>query len=233
MAAIPQDRRQPPPWAGPAFTPVIANTRTPLEQPDSFPFADATQQNPNLFPPVCIRSHWDAEQIIRRTLPNSAPIALPLGPRPWTKVCLEYTTSAEFEEAPRPADHVVFPSGGTVYPPTRYREAIDRESDLKRLDRPLGMCEREQYIPSREGTLYRPNTTLPDRLAPDTQFIEELSFPKACMRVGDYPCRAEAQAEAWSRSRSIFNNATKQHRYAVMRPRLVQHNGTHEKRGEC
>jgi hypothetical protein len=233
MGAIPQDRRQPPPWAGPAFTPVIANTRTPLEQPDSFPFADASQQNPNLFPPVCIRSHWDAEQIIRRTLPNSAPVALPLGPRPWTKVCLEYTTSAEFEEAPRPADHIVFPSGGSVYPPTRYREAIDRESDLKRLDRPLGMCEREQYIPPREGTLYQPNSTLPDRLAPDTQFIEELSFPKACMRVGDYPCRAEAQAEAWSRSRNIFNNATKQHRYAVMRPRLVQHNGTHEKRGEC
>jgi hypothetical protein len=233
MGAIPQDRRQPPPWAGPAFTPVIANTRTPLEQPDSFPFVDASQQNPNLFPPVCIRSHWDAEQIIRRTLPNSAPVALPLGPRPWTKVCLEYTTSAEFEEAPRPADHIVFPSGGSVYPPTRYREAIDRESDLKRLDRPLGMCEREQYIPPREGTLYKPNSTLPDRLAPDTQFIEELSFPKACMRVGDYPCRAEAQAEAWSRSRNIFNNATKQHRYAVMRPRLVQHNGTHEKRGEC
>jgi len=101
------------------------------------------------------------------------------------------------------------------------------------LDTPLGMCEREQYIPAREGSLYQPNSTLPDRLAPDTQFIEELSFPKACMRVGDYPCRAEAQTEAWSRSRSIFNNATKQHRYAVMRPRLVQHNGTHEKRGEC
>lgn len=232
MAAIPQAPRQNPPWAGPAFTPVIANTRTPLEQPDKFPFADATTQNPNLFPPVCIRSHWDAEQIIRRTLPNSAPIPLPLGPRPWTKVCLEYTTSADFEEAPRPADHVVFPSGGSVYPPTRYREAIDRESDLKGLDRPLGLCEREQFIPSREGTMYRPNSTLPDRAGRDTQFVEELSFPKACMRAGEYPCRAEAQAEAWSRSRNMFNNATKQDRYVVMRPRAEQEKTRHEERGE-
>jgi len=211
MAAIPQDPRQNPPWPGPPFTPVVANTRTPLEQPDKFPFDDAN----TMFPPVCIRSHWDAERIIRRTLPNSKPLRLPLDPRPWTKVCLEYTTTADFEDAPRPPDYVVFPSGGTVYPPTRYREAIDNESELRRLDRPLGLCERDQFVPSRG--MYVPNSTVPDRDPASSQFIEELSFPKACLRSADYDCRVEAQTTAWDRSRKLFNNTTKQDRYSAMR----------------
>jgi hypothetical protein len=222
MAAIPQDPRQNPPWAGPPFSKVVANTREPLEQPEAFPFADATTQNPDLFPPVCIRSHWDPEQIIRLTLPKSAPIALPLGPRPWTKVCLQYVTSAEFTDAPRPDDNVVFPSGGTVYPPTRYRESVDNESRLKRLDRPLGTCERDQYIPPRSGDMFMPNATVPDRGPLNSRFISELSFPKACMRGGDYECRVESQKEAWERSPRIFNNTTKQDRYAVSRPDLAQ-----------
>jgi hypothetical protein len=224
MAAILQDPRQNPPWAGPPFSKVVVNTRQPLEQPDAFPFADAKTQNPNIFPPVCIRSHWDPEQIIRLTLPQSKPVALPLGPRPWTKVCMEYTTSAEFEDAPRPADTIVFPSGGTVYPPTRYREAIDRESQLRRLDRPLGTCERDQYIPSRNGDMYRANSTVPERGPQNPRFIEELAFPKACMRGSDYDCRVNAEKEAWERSPRLFNNTTKQDRYAVSRPDLAKPN---------
>jgi len=181
---------------------------------------------------VCLRSHWDPEQIIRRTLPNSVPIHLPLDPRPWTKVCLEYTTSAEFEDAPRPGDHVVFPSGGTFYPPTRYREAIDNESDLRRLDIPLGMCERDQYIPPRTGNMYMPNSTVPDRGPQTTQFVEELSFPKACMRGADYECRAEAQKEAWGRSRNLFNNATKQDRYTEMRNGVTRGKGPIQQKAE-
>jgi len=219
MAAIPQDPRQNPPWAGPAFAPVIANTREPLEQPQAFPFDGA---NHDLFPPVCIRSHWDAEQIIRRTLPNSKPIATPLTPRPWTKVCLTYTTSADFEDAPRPDDSVVFPSGGDVYPPTRYREAIDKESLLRRLDRPLDKwCDRGQYLPPKDGDMYVPNATVEHRGGRDPAFIEELSFPKACMRGGDYECRFNAEQEAWARSPRMFNNTTKQDRYAVSRPDLA------------
>jgi hypothetical protein len=226
MAAIPQNPRQNPPWAGPHTIPaskVVANTRQPLEQPESFPFTDASTENPNLFPPVCIRSHWDAEQIIRRTLPKSNKnIAAPLDPRPWTKVCLSYVTSADFEDAPRPSDDVVFPSGGSVYPPTRYRESIDKESLLRRLDRPLGTCERSQYIPPRTGDMYRPNATVEDRGPQNDRFVEELSFPKACMRTSDYDCRVDAEKEAWERSPRLFNNTTKQDRYAVSRPDLAQ-----------
>jgi len=229
MAAIPQNPRQNPPWSGPSgpsgpkgpTSKVIANTRQPLEQPESYPFTPA--DNPDLFPPVCIRSHWDAEQIIRRTLPHSKrPVATPLDPRPWTKVCLTYTTSADFEDAPRPSDDVVFPSGGSVYPPTRYREAIDKESLLRRLDRPLGTCERSQYIPPRTGDMYRPNATVEQRGPQNDRFVEELAFPKACMCTSDYDCRVDAEKEAWERSPRLFNNTTKQDRYAVSRPDLAQ-----------
>ena len=222
MAEIIQDPRQNPPWAGPPFSKVVANTREPLEQPDEFPFADAKTQNPDLFPPVCLRSHWDPEQIIRLTLPISKKsVALPLDPRPWTKICLKYTTSSEFEDAPRPDDNIVFPSGGSVYPPTRYRESIDTESRFRRLDRPLGTCERSQYIPPRSGDMYVPNSTVPERGPQNSRFISELSFPKACMRVGPYECRANVETEAWQRSPRIFNNTTKQDRYAVSRPDLA------------
>ena len=223
MAAIPLAPRQLPPWAGPPPE-SVAPTRKILQTKASYPFEDATSKNPNLFPPVCIRSHWDPEQIIRRTLPSQE-VATPLDPRPYTRVCMQYVTSQEFEEAPRPDDTVVYPSGGTVYPPSRYREAIDNESALRRLDRPLGTCESSQYAPPRSGDLYRPNVVLPDRL-PQDRFIQELAFPMACMRAGPYDCRVEVEQQAWSRSPRIFNNTTKQDRYAVKRPDLIRKQGT-------
>jgi len=57
---------------------------------------------------------------------------------------------------------------------------------------------------------------------PNSRFIEELSFPMACMRVGDYDCRSDTHKEAWARSRSMFNNSTKQDRYSVSRPELAK-----------
>ena len=41
------------------------------------------------------------------------------------------------------------------------------------------------------------------------------------MRNADYDCRANVHKEANSRSKSLFNNATKQERYAVTRPDLI------------
>jgi hypothetical protein len=218
---MPMNPRQLPPWSGPSFVPVQASLG-PVEKPSQFPFQDATSENPNLYPPVCIRSHWDPGMILRRTLPQQQ-VATPLDPRPWTKVCLRYTTSQDFEDAPRPSDSVVFPSGGTVYPPSRYREAIDHESELRRLDRPLGTCERDQYIPPTTGDMYIPNVTVPDRRQPNSRFVQELSFPMAAMRdEKPYDCVFDAQMAAFSRSQMPFNNATKQSRYAVTRKDLVK-----------
>jgi hypothetical protein len=226
MASIPLNPPQPPPWSGPTGladgrVPIARQLQKPQEQPSNFPFQNAQEQNPNMFPPVCLRTHWDPTRIYARTVPQTQ-VATPLDPRPYTKVCLEYVTSQEFEDAPRPDDSVVYPSGGTVYPPTRYREAIDNESLLRRLDRPLGTCERDQYIPPRSGDMYRPNATVPDRAPPNSRFIEELAFPMACMRDQPYDCVEQAQTSAWMRSARPFNNTTKQDRYAIQRPGLIK-----------
>ncbi len=233
MGDILQNPRQFPPWGGPVgegsypgHIPVARDLQKGTDQqPANFPFQDATQQNPSLFPPVCLRSHWDPTQICKRTLPIEQ-VGTPLDPRPWTRVCLNYVTSAEFQEPPRPDDNVVYPMGGTVYPPSRYKEAIDNESVLRGLDRPLGTCERDQYIPPRTGNMYREGTTVPDRGNPSSRFIQELSFPQACMRASPYDCVYDAQFAAAMRSPRIFNNTTKQDRYAVIRKDLVKPQGT-------
>jgi hypothetical protein len=135
---------------------------------------------------------------------------------------MKYVTTQEFEDAPRPNDNMVMPSGGVLYPPSRYRESIDNESQLRRLDRPLGICEADDYKVPLSGNLFRPNSTVDRKKQPNSRFVEELSFPMACMRNTDYDCRSQAQQEAWARSGSLFNNATKQERYYVTRHDLIK-----------
>ena len=62
------------------------------------------------FPPVCLQSHWDPTKIIQRTLPTDY-VPQALGPRPWAKICLEYTTSGSNEPAPDVLDSTVLPLG--------------------------------------------------------------------------------------------------------------------------
>lgn len=126
---------------------------------------------------------------------------------------MEYTSAGTNEEAPSIPDNVALPSGGQFYPPNRYSAAIDAESKLRRLDRPLGTCEADQYEPNPRGDLFNPRLVIPDRKQPDSRFVSELSFPQALLRAGPYPCRAEADAENLSRSGKLFNNATKQDKY--------------------
>jgi hypothetical protein len=201
--------------------------RRPAEVPAAYPFAD----DGVTASPVCLRSHWDPEQIIRRTLPAGSALATPLDPRPWTKICTEYVTSQDFEVAPRPSDDQVFPSGGVVYPPSRYREAIDHESSLlgrsTHLSQGSSTCSKSQYIPSPDSTLYRSGSTLPDRLTPSDRFISELAMPAALLRPAGsagYPCRVEQDQIACKLSPALFNNTTKQNRYWAPghRPNLQQ-----------
>ena len=204
MASI-QTPRPPLPWSGPRG-PAMEEPPTfhTAEHPASYPITSS--ENPNMFPPVCIRSHWDAENIIRRLLPTSH-VDMPMDPRPLVKVCMNYTTSTPFEMAPHPHESIVFPSGGAFYPPTRYRNAADKESELKRLDRPLGTCEKKQFIPSSKN-----QSTVPDRGVPNDRFIHELAFPRALMRSGTYDCRKEQDLKAIALNTKMFNNATKQNR---------------------
>jgi hypothetical protein len=166
----------------------------------------------NIFQPVCLRSHWDPTKIYARTVPTQL-VTLPIDFRPYTKVCLEYRTSAPEQKAAEVPNDLVFPNGGEVYPPTRYLNNIDKESLLRRLDRPLGTCDPEQYQPSLTGDMYVDRMLVPESLNKTSRFVDELSMPQVLLRSGAYPCRAEADQKNWDRSPRLFNNATKQDRY--------------------
>jgi hypothetical protein len=166
------------------------------------------------FPPVCLSTHWDPTRIYARTVPIQQ-VNLPIAFRPYAKVCLEYRTSAPEQAAPQVPDNLVFPSGGDQYPPTRYINSIDKESLLRRLDRPLGTCDPDEYQPPQNGDMYVDRMLVPRTQADPSKFIQELAMPQALLRNGPYHCRAEADQANWDRSTRLFNNATKQDRYTA------------------
>jgi len=179
---------------------------------ESYPIQSTKTKN--LFPPVSLKSHWDPTRIYARTVPNSL-VSLPLDFRPYTKVCLEYRTSAVEQPAPEVPDALVFPGGGEVYPPTRYLNNIDKESLLRRLDRPLGTCDKDQYEPPFHGDMYSDRLLVPESFKAPSRFVDEISMPQALLRNGPYHCRSEADQRNWDRSSRLFNNATKQDRYTA------------------
>lgn len=166
------------------------------------------------YPPVAIRSHWDPTMVYKLTVPGQH-VGLPVGFRPWTRICMEYKTTGPVERLPQVPDSVVFPSGGEAgrVPPQRWSEHIDQDSLTRRLDRPLGTCETKQYEPSRTGDLFQQRTLIPDRRQPTTQFINELAMPQALLRTGPYDCREQVDTMNMDKSTRLFNNATKQDRY--------------------
>lgn len=173
---------------------------------------NSVDDNPRTFyPPVCLQTHWDPTMILRHSLPTTS-VPLPMDPRPWTRICMEYTTAGANEAAPPVSADVTLPSGGKFYPPSRYLDAVDHESRLRRLDRPLGTAEIEQYVPSVKSNMFSNQTLLPKR-TPDSKFVSELAVPQALLRTGPYPCREEADNINMERSRKLFNNATKQDKY--------------------
>jgi len=167
------------------------------------------------YPPMCIKSHWDAGAILRKTLPSEY-VPQALDPRPWAKVCLEYTTTGEDTPAPPIASSVVMPSGGQFYPISRYMAAIDSESQLRRLDRPLGTCEADQWEPSASGDMYNPRLLVPTRRDVNPNVIEEVAFPKVLLTAGPYDCRNDMDKQNVVLSDRLFNNATKQDRYKLL-----------------
>ena len=183
---------------------------TPLQ---TLPLGPGEEDPHKVFPPVCLQTHWDPTMILRHSLPTEH-LTMPMDPRPWTRICMEYTTAGENQPAPTVPSNVALPSGGQFYPPSRYQEAIDNESALRRLDRQLGTCETDQFKPSLTGDMFNARQLLPARSqVPDSRFVSELAMPQALLRNGPYPCREEADLVNMSRAKLLFNNATKQARY--------------------
>jgi hypothetical protein len=128
---------------------------------------------------------------------------------------MNYVNSGRAEEqAPTPPPDTVFPPGGEFYPPTRYSSSIHSESLLRRLDRPLGKCDTEKYEPNPYVDMFISKMLVPDRkTAPSSAMVDELSMPRALIRLGPYDCHQKAEMEAWDRSPQKFYNATKQQKY--------------------
>jgi len=166
------------------------------------------------FPTVCLKTHWDPGMILARTLPNEY-VPQALDPRPWAKICLQYTTSGENGPAPIVPEDTFLPSGGKFYPASKYAEAIDAESLLRRQDRPLGTCDKDQYYPRKNGDMYTQRALVPHFNNVDSGRISELALPKVARNVSEYECRAQADAINMSLSPKMFFNATKQNRYAL------------------
>ena len=173
--------------------------------------------------------------MLRHILPTQQ-VTLPQDFRPLVKVCrgptgsvgarrdhsarmegpMEYVTSGPATPSPMPPSSMVFPTGGSFYPPGRYAAAIDKESVLRTLDRQLdSWCETDQYIPSPASSLYVSGSTLPDRKAVSNAFVSELAMPKALLRLNKETCRSHNDTDYYERSGRLFNNPTKQDRYGA------------------
>lgn len=171
----------------------------------------------NLFPPVCLRTHWDPTRMLAHILPQQR-VTLPESFRPWVRVCKNYVTSAPPVEAPLPPASMVFPTGGEFYPPGRYSAAIDAESALRTLDHPLDKwCPSSQYVPRQDSDLFVAGRTVPDRGPVSSGFVSELAMPKALLRKDTYTCRSANDTAYFERSGRLFNNPTKQDRYGAER----------------
>ena len=174
-----------------------------------------TSEGPTPFyPPMCIKSHWDAGAILRKTLPTEH-IGQALDPRPWARICMEYITTGEDAPAPNVNPSAVLPNGCQHYAISPYMAAIDDESSLRRLDRPLEMCEADQFQPNQSGDMYNSRLLVPTRNTPMSPMVEEIAFPKVLITAGPYDCRNDLDKQNTGLSTRLFNNSTKQDRYKL------------------
>ena len=189
----------------------MSQLHTPSPFVGQYPLGSASVPDSEMFPPVCLKTHWDPTEMIRRILPHQR-VSLPQDPRPLVRVCKQYRTSGPAEVAPLPPSHMVFPTGGQFYPPGRYSSRIDDESILRTLDQPLNKWGASQYIPEEDSTMYVAGSTVPNRQPVSNAFVAELAMPQALLRTDERTCRSENDTLYFERSGRLFNNPTKQDR---------------------
>jgi len=181
----------------------------PTEQ--SYPFDNQGPQN--FFPPVCNQFHFDPTLVIKHQLPEEHySIPLPMDPRPWTRICLEYRNTTTNEPAPKIDSSIAFPAGGFFQDPNKYLASVDEESSLRRLDQPLRKCDTGKFEPNPAGDMFNSRILVPHKPTPMSQ-MSDLELPKALLHVGPYECRAQEDVKNTAVSNKPFFNATKQDRY--------------------
>jgi len=186
----------------------------------------------NVFPPVCLKSHWDPAALSKYVLPQDLRIPLPVDPRPLFRNCVNYfnltpvTVETKNEAVIRSGlDIPIQPGGGSRGVPYElYVKNIDNESDLL-LNHPQDSCDDNKWSASAGSDLYV-NTHKPKPGAADDSGsvkISELERPLATIAPkGPYKCRAEAEQSAWGRSARFFNNPTRVDRMPGAAARLSE-----------
>ena len=172
----------------------------------------------NMFPPVCIKSHWDSEALSKHVLPPDLKVVLPVDPRPLVRNCTMYysTAPAEVNEDKLARGKMELPNlpggaAGKGVPYELYVQNINAESEIK-LNHPQDKCDDNRWQASFDSDLFN-NTHGPPKNTSKT--FTELSRPLATIvPKGPYKCRAEADSLAWDRSPRLFNNLTREDRVA-------------------
>lgn len=172
----------------------------------------------------CAPRHWDPTMIYRYSVPDNntgASLPVALDPRPWTKVCLQYRNSGPAEPAPCPPSNFVVTGATEFVPNCRYMNAIDKESQLRRLDRPLNDdllpppngCFPQQYVMPANSDSLQQYVLLPPQRPPKSKMVRELQDPKVLESMGQYPCSEEAMVCNLKGANRFFNNPTKLSKY--------------------
>jgi hypothetical protein len=191
--------------------------------PAAFPIGNDKTLDPKLTR-YCAPRHWDPTMIFRYSVPGGMgtnSLALPMDPRPWTKICLQYVNSGPATPAPPVPATMVIPGASEFYPPGRYAEAINNESLLRRLDRPLnqdllpgpGSCFPEQYVLPATSDAYQQYSLLPPQVPPKSEMVRRLADPPVLERGGQYRCSEEAMVCALKGAPRFFNNFTSLAKY--------------------
>lgn len=194
---------------------------------------DETLTFQNVFPPVCLKSHWDPSALSKYILPEDLRVPLPVDPRPLFRTCAKYYNLTPISEQTKldsqvrsKLDLAVQPGGSFRGVPNEvFVKHIDKESDL-RLNHPQDKCDDDKWTAQPDSDLYV-NTHKPvvkrsdDNNAPFK--ISELSHPLATIVPNKVKtCRSAVDSGAWNRSSRFFNNPTREDRMPGHTPQLSE-----------
>lgn len=192
--------------------------------PAQVPIGNDNTLDPKLIH-ACAPRHWDPTMIFRRTVPQQYPIPLPTDPRPWAKICLQYHNTGPATPAPEPPKEMLFPGASEFFPPSRYQAAIDNESLLRRLDRPLNNdllpagygetsgCYPNQYTVPPTSDVWQQRTLLPPQTLPRSKMVRELEAPAVLHRPLQYDCSKAAMMCDIAKTPKFWNNHSKLAKY--------------------
>lgn len=172
-----------------------------------------------MFPPVCIKNHWDPETLSKYVLPNGDRIPLPVDPRPLVRNCTSYWTSSpvdvndKSDSAKRGSVGLAMQPGGSAgkgVPYEIYVKNIETENDIY-LNHPQDHCDGNKWEPESGSDIYNNRAGPPHR---PTSSFTELSRPIATIipKGGGNKCRVAVDEKSWNRSARVFNNVTREDR---------------------